>query len=291
MEFSYIFFVLLGIAIVLAWTGIRPYKKLGCYVFFTALVLGISIHHINLIGIANIGCLAIAMYLLRFSSIPFIYKLLLNLAVCLFFLGFSMHLLPGFHNWKIMDATQLSKNAIPYTMYLNVEKPVYIFLFLYFYKRTAITHYNWTRILKWTAISLMVCITLLLVDNYIYRLVAWDPKIPSSSITTIWIIRMLLDTTLGEEIFFRGYLQKNFTHFFRFSKFAPWISCLLVSILFGTLHLPAGTPMATMATLASIGYGTAYAKTNTIEAATLTHFGVNILHFLLFSYPMLAANL
>ncbi|ACP20904.1 hypothetical protein Aasi_1576 [Candidatus Amoebophilus asiaticus 5a2] len=60
----------------------------------------------------------------------------------------------------------------------------------------------------------MVCITLLLVGNYIYRLVAWNPKIPSSSITTI----ILLDTTLKEEIFFRGYLQKNFIHFFLFSK-------------------------------------------------------------------------
>jgi len=266
-------------------------KKIGLYVFTAALVLGINIQHIDLIGIANIGCLAIIMYLLRFSSISVIYKGLLHLAVCLFFLGFSMHLLPGFHNWKILDSIRLSAHAIPYTMYLNVEKPVYIFLFMYFYKQTAITHYNWAKIFKWTSISLLFSIILLLLNNHIYRLVEWDPKVPSASLASIWIVRMLLDTALGEEVFFRGYLQKNFTYLFHSFKFAPWISCVLVSLLFGSMHLPAGIPMGIMATLAGIGYGTAYVKTSTIEASTLTHFGMNVLHFLLFSYPMLAQQI
>jgi membrane protease YdiL (CAAX protease family) len=49
--------------------------------------------------------------------------------------------------------------------------------------------------------------------------------------------------------------------------------------------------MAVMDTLISIGYRTVYAKTDAIEAATLTHFAINILHLLLFYCPMLAANL
>lgn len=57
------------------------------------------------------------------------------------------------------------------------------------------------------------------------------------------------------------------------------------------MHLPAGISMGIMATLAGIGYGTAYVKTNIIEASTLTHFGMNVLHFLLFSYPMLAQQI
>jgi membrane protease YdiL (CAAX protease family) len=291
MILSYIFFTLLGIAIILAWTGIDIYKKLSLYIFLTALVLGVSIKHISLIGIGLIATLGTIMYLIQSSQLSNIYKGILHIALCLFYLGFSMHFLPGFHNWKILDGAMLSKHSLPYTMYLNVEKPIFIFLFMYFNKRTPISQYNWHKIIKWAFIAFFATFMLLLVANYAFNLVQWDPKLPTHSILSIWILRMLLDTALGEELFFRGYLQRNLSYLFSSFKLAPWLGCILTSLVFGALHLPAGIPMGIMATLAGIGYGLAYLKTNTIEAPTLTHFLVNVIHLLFFSYPMLASAL
>lgn len=45
--------------------------------------------------------------------------------------------------------------------------------------------------------------------------------------------------------------------------------------------------MVYLATLAGIGYGLAY-RWGGVAAAVLCHFGLNLVHFTLFSYPMLA---
>ncbi len=42
-----------------------------------------------------------------------------------------------------------------------------------------------------------------------------------------------------------------------------------------------------VATLSGLGYSIAYAATRRIEAAVLTHFGVNAIHFFGFTYPHL----
>jgi len=288
MTLSYIFFTLLGIAIIFAWIGIAIYKKIGLYIFLTALVLGVSIKHISLIGVSLTAILGTIMYLIQSSKLSNIYKGVLHVALCFFYLGFSMHFLPGFHNWKILDGVMLSKHSLSYTMYLNVEKPIFIFFYIYLNKGEPISQYKWDKIIKWSFIAFLITFLSLLIANYALKLVEWDPKLPPHSILSIWILRMLLDTALGEELFFRGYLQRNLSYLFSSFKLAPWLGCILTSLIFGALHLPAGPPMAIMATLAGIGYGLAYLKTNTVEAPTLTHCLINIIHLLFFSYPMLA---
>jgi len=290
MLLSATFFSLLVISIILAWAGINFYKKLGLLIFVATLILGVVIQRITPIGICVIGSLAAVMYLLQFSKLHVVYKVSLHLLLCSLFIGFSMHLIPGFHNWEVLDGIKLSPHSVPYVMYLNVEKPAYIFFFMYFYQRKSIFNYNWTRILRWSLLSFLVILPLLFLTNWIFELVTWDPKFPAYSITGLWMIRMLLDTTLGEEIFFMGYLQQRATTLIGRSKVAAWVACILIAMLFGAMHLPAGLPMAIMAMWAGIGYGLAYLQTKTIEAATITHFLVNVVHFLFFSYPMLGTG-
>ena len=43
--------------------------------------------------------------------------------------------------------------------------------------------------------------------------------------------------------------------------------------------------MVIFAFIAGIGYGYAYQKSWKIETAILVHFGVNITHFIFFTYP------
>ncbi len=42
-----------------------------------------------------------------------------------------------------------------------------------------------------------------------------------------------------------------------------------------------------LATIAGLFYGYAYWKTNRLEASILVHFGLNLIHFVAFSYPAL----
>ena len=53
-------------------------------------------------------------------------------------------------------------------------------------------------------------------------------------------------------------------------------------------HLAGGWRYAALAAIAGLGYGWAMRRTGRLEAAVLTHFGLNLVHLLLFSYPALA---
>jgi membrane protease YdiL (CAAX protease family) len=44
-----------------------------------------------------------------------------------------------------------------------------------------------------------------------------------------------------------------------------------------------------LATVAGLFYGAAYLRTRRIEGAILTHFALNAVHFLAFTYPALAS--
>ena len=204
---NYTFFCLLAVAIVLGWTS--PYKQQGLYVFLLALVVGLARGILTAIGLLIIVVLGIVMYLLERKSLPNYYRWLLQVISFSIFIGFTYHLLPGFHNWKILDTVQLSATATPYTMYLNVEKPVYAFFSVYFGQKIATSSNSWIRILKWSSIGFLIAFSLLMLANSLLKVVAFDPKLPQ--ITLIWILRMLLSVCLAEEAFFRGHLQEKLT--------------------------------------------------------------------------------
>ena len=54
------------------------------------------------------------------------------------------------------------------------------------------------------------------------------------------------------------------------------------------MHFGAGWQWVTLASIAGVGYGLAY-RFGGLGAAIATHFGLNLLHFGLFTYPMLAS--
>ncbi|MNP62935.1 CAAX amino terminal protease self- immunity [compost metagenome] len=62
---------------------------------------------------------------------------------------------------------------------------------------------------------------------------------------------------------------------------------IAASVLFGLAHIGGGWQWVLLATLAGTGYGIAYHRGG-LAAAVSTHFGFNLLHFGLFTYPMLS---
>jgi membrane protease YdiL (CAAX protease family) len=60
---------------------------------------------------------------------------------------------------------------------------------------------------------------------------------------------------------------------------------LTAGVLFGMAHYAGGVRAIVLATIAGIGYGWIYWRTNRIEASILAHFLLNTMHILLFTYP------
>lgn len=93
---------------------------------------------------------------------------------------------------------------------------------------------------------------------------------------------------VAEEGFFRGFVQKNLAMAFKNFKAGNLIAVIISALLFGFAHYAGGIAYSIWSTIAGLGYGWIYHKTNQIESSILTHFGLNVIHFLLFTYPAIA---
>lgn len=71
-------------------------------------------------------------------------------------------------------------------------------------------------------------------------------------------------------------------------KHGDYLALLIAAILFGLAHYAGGTKYMILTTVAGISYGWVYLTAKRIEESILTHFGLNLTHFLFFTYPALA---
>lgn len=117
------------------------------------------------------------------------------------------------------------------------------------------------------------------------NVVGWTPKWPAQGL--IWLLNNLLLVTLTEELFFRAYLQGGLLRLFKGSRYATALSITLAAGLFGLAHAGAGPQWVALASMAGVGYGIAF-RFGGLQAAVISHLGLNLVHFGLFTYPMLA---
>lgn len=197
----------------------------------------------------------------------------------------SMHWMPGFNNLRVIGPERFTADAVPFTMYLNLDKPLVGFWLL--------LACPWIRPRHAPAASLkagvagvagttIVCLLLALALG----LVRWEPKLPAS--TWLFMLNNVLLVTVTEEALFRGYLQGGLSHLLKRFAHADVIALCAAALVFGLAHLPGGWQWIVLATVAGIGYGLAY-RYGGLGAAILAHFGLNAAHFLFFTYPMLQA--
>lgn len=202
-------------------------------------------------------------------------------------LALSFHFLPGFNNWKIAANLQISNGAYPYNLWLNFDKP-FIGIFALAFSIPLIS--SRSQLWKVLKISLPMSIAGILIMMGIslhFELVKWDPKIPV--ITFVWLIENLIFVSLPEEAFFRGFIQKELYQQFGNNALAAFASICATSVFFTLLHLiwVADFPFLCLVFVASMIYGTVYQVTRSIEASIFCHFGLNAVHFLVFTYPAL----
>lgn len=191
----------------------------------------------------------------------------------------ALHMLPGFSGAKVIDKVRFSSEALPFSMYLNLDKPLIGFwLLLACPWVLALKNKRPLASLAWT---LPLVIAVCLGGAWLLAMIAWAPKWPEQA--WIWAMNNLLLVCLTEELLFRGYIQGGLQRLLKNQNLA----LLLAASLFGLAHLGGGWQWVLLAGLAGVGYGLAY-RHGGIFAAVLCHFGLNLAHIAGFSYPMLA---
>jgi membrane protease YdiL (CAAX protease family) len=202
-------------------------------------------------------------------------------------LALAFHFLPGFINWEIASNLCISPGAYPYNLWLNFDKPFIGLFALVFGIPLISSKTELLRILKISIPISLAGILILMAISLYFNLVRWDPKIPV--IIFVWLIDNLIFVSVPEEAFFRGFIQKELYLWFGKNPVAGLGSICITSFFFTLLHLiwVADLSFLCLVFIASLIYGIIYQVTRSIEASILCHFGLNIVHFLFFTYPFL----
>ncbi|WP_175903915.1 CPBP family intramembrane glutamic endopeptidase [Burkholderia seminalis] len=197
----------------------------------------------------------------------------------------SLHLIPGFHNPLVIGPTRFTPDAVPFTMYLNLDKPL-VGLWLLWALPWVAPDIAQPRALRTGAVAAVATAAACLAGALAFGMVGWAPKWPASG--WLWLVNNLLLVTLAEEALFRGYVQGGLTRALRAFSWGPWAALAIGAVLFGAAHAAGGWQWIVLGTVAGAGYGLAWRRGGLLAAA-IAHGGLNVVHFGLFTYPMLAA--
>lgn len=196
--------------------------------------------------------------------------------------GLASHWLPGFFSARVITAVRFTPEAAPFSMYLNLDKPL-IGLWVLLACPWLFTAFTLRRSLITSALALALTTLACLSTALAMGVVGWVPKWPEQGL--LWAINNLLLVTLTEELVFRVYIQGGLTRLLRRVPGHATLALIIASGLFGLAHLGAGWQWAVLAGMAGVGYGLAW-RFGGLPAAVITHFGLNLAHFSLFTYPM-----
>ncbi|WGL60016.1 CPBP family intramembrane metalloprotease [Pigmentibacter sp. JX0631] len=249
--------------------------------FFTFFLGFISYPSLLLIVLFSLSC-----YYYKNTKNVF-FRFPLSALILLFSLLPFTTLLQSSQQVPIFSGERFSPISAPFWMGINIEKGVCGIILAAFLLNISRSFSNWKKIFKEFIPVYIILTVVLLLPAYLTNFIKYDFKLPENMY--LFIANNLLLTCVAEEVIFRGFLQKNlnniFVKNFKMSKAAPLLSLLLTAILFGLFHYKSGILMIVFAFLAGIGYGYAFQKSEKIESAILVHFGVNITHFIFFTYP------
>lgn len=196
--------------------------------------------------------------------------------------GLASHWLPGFFSARVITAVRFTPEAAPFSMYLNLDKPL-IGLWIVLACPWVFSAIALRRTLITGSLTLPLTTGVCLLTALGMGLIGWVPKWPAQG--GIWVLNNLLLVTLTEELLFRGYIQGGLARLLYRVPYQQTLALLIASALFGLAHFGAGWQWMVLAGMAGIGYGIAY-RFGGLPATVITHFGLNLAHLGLFTYPM-----
>ncbi|EKO3863115.1 CPBP family intramembrane metalloprotease [Vibrio harveyi] len=189
-----------------------------------------------------------------------------------------VHLIPGFNNLQVLDKVSAGPQSAPFSMYLNLDKPLTFFALLLAYPML-LGGESKIRIKP----ALLVMIPLLSLLPVAVMLGALKPEFNLPSWWWLFALNNLVLTCVAEEALFRGFIQQSLSR-----RFDWRLGLVVASILFGLAHFAGGPLLMVFAGLAGIGYGLVFHFTGRLWCAVLAHFVFNFCHLIFFTYPILA---
>lgn len=275
-------------SVLLLWIpGSRKNTEWG-FTLTISIILGLVSHQLEMIALIPIILLAFAAHYSQTKKTRVLARVIAGIFVIILSIGLAAHQLPGFNNLNMLDHVYISNNAIPFTLYLNFDKTVVGIFILGFSYQLISNKSEWMLLVRQIAVKAPIVILVVIITAFILGFVRFDPKIPNSIF--IWVITNLLFICMAEEAFFRGFIQKNLSLMMKKIRYGDYFALLMAAVLFGLAHYAGGTKYVILATVAGMGYGWIYITTKRVEGSILTHFGLNLTHFLFFTYPALAGT-
>lgn len=200
-------------------------------------------------------------------------------------LALSMQKLPGFSNPVLVENMRISANGPAVTRYLSFDTISAGLILLALFCSPAHRASEWKHLGRRTLlISACTLLSVLGLANLI-GYVEPDFKLPPY--TVAFLITNLLFTCVTEEAFFRGFMQEQLMHGMANLRGGAALAATISAVLFGIAHAKGGALLVQLATVAGLHYAYAYLSTRRIEAAIMTHFSLNSVHFIAFTYPSL----
>ena len=198
---------------------------------------------------------------------------------------FTLHLWPGFVNWKLLDKEIIKRNSTAYSLYLNFDKPLTAISFLVAFSN-AFKPMSRLR-LKQLYLVIGLSVIALLSLSLIIGLVQFEVQIPA--VFYLWAPINLFMVCLAEEITFRVVLIRLVKLIVPTKEQnLPVFAVIVSSLIFALLHFPFGFKFMLLAGVAGFFYGLIYELSKSIWLTVLVHFMVNLLHFVFFTYPYYA---
>ena len=202
-------------------------------------------------------------------------------------LALGLHVLPGFHPLVLITPHILSPGAAPFYLSLSFDKAMAgIIMAAFIWKNPIDDVKTWRKVWRIALPVMVVNVLVIVALSMSIGYLNFAPKY--TALFWIWAVHNLLLTCLGEEVFFRGFIQRELTMRFSHLEHGTWLAVIVAAALFGAAHFAGGWQYMLLAALAGTGYGLVFMKTQRLEMAMLAHFAMNATHFLLFAYPRLS---
>ena len=232
-----------------------------------------------LAGSASPAGLAVLLPLLGLGALALSHgrlSLLPALALVVLGLVLALHAWPGFDNPQLWEGRRFCDNCLPHSLFLSVDQALLVAAWLPLL-------WGSTQAASWRQAGLATSITIAatILPGLTLGLFRWDPGWPTNTLLVFAFANLI--GVAAEELLFRGLLQQ---HLLR--PLGPVHAWWITAVLFGLAHLPFSAGFAVIATIAGLGYGYVAWQTGSLWPAIGLHWGLNLLHFSLFSYPLLA---
>ncbi len=283
--------LLIGITIVSKYRNSLIIKQksypVWCFCFGITLFYCWLANYITLLGVLSLGVMLLVSLAMGHFQALYIRVLSASVAA-LIFLAMGFHLLPGFNNQLLIESQVIKDSSSSFTAWFNFDKT---FAGLIFFL-TVVSGKGWPS-QKQVAIAFFVIlftIILVLAGGQWSGLVSFNTaNYFDFRFLVLFITLQLISACLAEEVFFRGFIQQKLYGLFkRESIVQKTVPLIITSILFGMAHFGGGIIYMIAASFAGLGYGLIYQVTKRIEYSILAHALFNIIHLLLFTYPLLS---